>query len=136
MHMLDKLWKEADDQYELLKAGSDDPEQKGFLKGRLRGLCFALLNYYGGATGLKTEDDIARMIVSRNKIGCYREGGDQTIPGNRFFQEPPAKRAVKIPAHLSESDIADIKSSSFPIELLASTYDITPTMVKAIQSQG
>ena len=144
MNILDALWREADVNYRALleRIEAKDLDQSMYLKGRLRGLCFALLPFYrGGAGGFQSEDDIAREIVARHKLGVYDNEQNPKVPGNRMFEGPPSETKPNAPRmtpsepsyKVSDADLEKIKTSTFPVDLLADIYKLSVSQVEAIQ---
>ena len=139
--LLQQLWDRMDSvTASIIKGGGTVGE---YDKGEARGIAFALSLYM--VPHFRTSDDIVREAVKRHKMKAAGEEYETPGLGSRTYEPPPgenklasrpAPAKMKIPDHLTPDDIQDIKNSAFPIEMLASTYDTTPPVIKAIKSQA
>jgi hypothetical protein len=138
--IIEKMWAEADRTFELFNSTPDSMDaRRDQLKGRLRGLCFALSLCM--TPHFNTEDEVAREIIKRNKSGSEYE-----TPGigvRRY--EPPVGTASKYegkkpevkknPGNLTDEQVAVIKErADWPEQLLATAFTTNIGIIRQVRA--
>lgn len=153
LHMLDQLWRWCDEEYDRLvalkQAESPDSAAIEFSRGKLAGFCQAVAQFYAKNLGLQWA---AGVVVSRAKIRAEGHNLFPEIPESRLHPKRDLSGSGKYPAQsaprqgspeslartlgLSDTQVAKIKNSPFPVEDLAGIYKLTIAQIKSIQSSS